>query len=74
MPNLQKKLSSHNKKILSEAEKENQQNLQQQNQQQGRRRKQKEKNKDFNYSGGTQNCLLEGRCLQEKMQFMWQMF
>ena len=73
MPNLQKKVSSHNKKILKEAEKENQQNLQQnlqqqnlqqQNLQQGR--KKKEGNKDCNCRGGTQNCPLDGKCLKEK--------
>ena len=34
MPNIQKKVSSHNRKIITEAEKEEQQNQQQQNQQQ----------------------------------------
>ena len=69
MPNLEKKVSSHNRKIISEAEKvqqeqQQQQQQQQNNQQQGRRRQRKKK--DCNCQARTGPCPLNGKCVNQK--------
>ena len=80
MPNLEKKISNHNRKIIEEADKEKasqqqkreklqqqlQQQLQQPQQQLQQQPQQKQKEKECNCRNGVQGCPLRGKCLKEK--------